>query len=340
MSDTNIVPQQNRPPIVVLRERLLKRRGELQAALTDISVDTFIRALITSAQVNPELQACSFESLWIACMRACRDGLLPDGREGVIIPFRDRASWVPMVGGLLKRFRQSGQCRWVGSEPVRRGEKFERWIDQNGEHFRHVPEGDDNAPIEKVYACALTRDSGFYIAVLSMGEIDKIRKVSKTTRDDAPWKLWPVEMMRKTALKRLAKMLPSGRDLFEDEDEHPLSQPPQLAVDNERPPGAASALEQFAGVSAPAASEGDPAGKGDNSPAAPDALIADHYVIAYERGAVAKTVGAQRRAVPGEYRDDDNRIESEAWHAGYDGKSWTNPETGETLGPEAGNDQA
>ena len=59
---TDITIHDRKPPIVVLRERLIERRDELRNALTDIDPDHFIRALVTSAQVNPELQACSFQS--------------------------------------------------------------------------------------------------------------------------------------------------------------------------------------------------------------------------------------------------------------------------------------
>ena len=154
MSDVTI--HQNKPPIVVLKERLEAREGELRNALTDIDPKHFIRAIITAAQIDPNLQACSFQSLWLATMRACRDNLLPDGREGAIIAFKDKAIWVPMYQGLLKKFRQSGECKWITANVVREGELFEHRIDQAGEHFNHVPDGDERAPIVKVYAAALT----------------------------------------------------------------------------------------------------------------------------------------------------------------------------------------
>jgi phage RecT family recombinase len=342
MTDTNVTTM--KPPIVILRERLQERRGELKNALTDIDPDHFIRALVTSAQVNPELQACSFQSLWLACMRACRDNLLPDGVEGAIVPYKDKAQWLPMYRGLLKRFRQSGECKWITANVVREGEVFEHWIDQTGEHFKHVPGMSDGvAPVELVYAAALTKDDAFYVAVMTMAEINKIKTISRTNRDDSPWRQWPDEMMKKTALRRLSKLLPAGRDIFQaEEEEERTAVPPPSLTSHERSPGAAAALEQFAGgvsdAPTPTASEGDPAGEGPLPPAAPDApqdaLISDHFVIAYERGQIARASGAQRRAVPGEYRDETNRIEAEAWHAGYDGKRWLNPETGEALGPE------
>jgi len=88
MTDVATLPT-NKPPLVVLRDRLEQRRNEIKNALpSDVSVDAFIRAAITSAQLNPEIQACSWTSLWTSCLRACRDGLLPDGQEGAIVPFK------------------------------------------------------------------------------------------------------------------------------------------------------------------------------------------------------------------------------------------------------------
>ena len=186
MTDTNIVQSDRRHPIAVLSEKLEARKGELKKALGDIDPDHFIRTMITAATIDPKLQACSFNSLWIACLRACRDHLLPDGREGVILPFKDTATWVPMYQGLLKRFRDSGQCKWITANVVREGETFTHYIDQTGEHFHHIPDGNEKSPVIKVYAAALTRDDAFYVAVMSMSEIEEIKKESRANRPESP----------------------------------------------------------------------------------------------------------------------------------------------------------
>ena len=312
---TDIVPA-GKPPIVILRERLLERRDELKAALIDIDPDHFIRTLITAARIDPNLQACSFSSLWLAAMRACRDGLLPDGREGSIVPFKDKATWIPGYQGLLKRFRRSGECKWITANVVRQGETFEHWIDQSGEHFKHVP-GVSNgvAPVELVYAAALTKDGAFYVSVLTMAEIGKIKAESKTAREDSPWRKWPDEMMKKTALRRLSKLLPAGAP-DEGEDKEELA-PPQLTVVQEepepsRPQGAAAALDAFAG-----SREGEPA-LNLEPPESPESPIDDPISIAFERGKIARQTGALRRAMPPEYREEGAKAEADAWMRGYD----------------------
>jgi recombination protein RecT len=351
MTDTMAVVAQNvnKPPIVILRERLETRRGELAAALTDITPEQFIRAVTTSATINPDIQACTWQSVWIACMQACRDGLLPDGVEGALVPFKSKASWIPMYQGLLRRFRRSGKFKWVTANVVREGEEFEHHIDEQGEHFKHVPADNFDAPIVKVYAMATTQDGGVFVTVMSIAEANKIRNMSRASRDDSPWKMWPEEMYKKTALRRLSKVLPSARDIIPDEDA-PETQAMSLQdairdmAASPRAPGAAAALEQFAAPSttaiSPTVEDSEQQGTDDTSaaqsaaverdPAAAADLEGEHdepplddthllNIDAYKRGQKAKADGHARRAIPGEYREPDRTREALCWQAGYDG---------------------
>lgn len=351
MTDTAVATTTvDRPPIVVLRQRLEDRKGELRAALpSDIAPDQFIRAVITSATINPDILACSWQSVWLSCMRACRDGLLPDGVEGALVPFKSTANWIPMYQGLLRRFRRSGSFKWVTANVVRQGEEFRHYIDEQGEHFCHVPGEIFEAPIVKIYALATTKDGGFFATVLPIAEANKIRNMSRATREDAPWKVWPEEMYKKTALRRLTKVLPSARDLVPDDDidviDSPATAPAliQAAGDRPRAAGPAAALEQFAGNGENKASPrsstspethaatggGSGAQKqGDatessvpqrSSAADQNSATAADVSTAYERGKQAKADGMQRKAVPGEYRDAAATALAAAWLKGFDG---------------------
>src|SRR5262249_51865609 len=126
--------------------------------------------------------------------------------------------YIAMYQGLLRRFRRSGQFKWITANVVRTGEEFVHFIDETGEHFRHVPGDNFSAAITKVYALATTKDGGVFVAVMSIAEANKIRSQSRATRDDSPWKQWPEEMYKKLAIRRLSKYLPSARDLLPDED--------------------------------------------------------------------------------------------------------------------------
>lgn len=352
MTDTSLATvgtNVNKPPIVIMRERFESRKTELKNALPpDVAPDAFIRAFITSAQLNPELQGCTWSSLWDAALRACRDGLLPDGVEAAVVPFKSRAQYIRMYGGVLRQFRRSGQFKWLKTDVVREGEKFEHWVTNAGEHFLHVPGDDFAAPITWVYALATTLDGGEFCKVMSRAEIDKHRSFSRAQRDDSPWKVWFEAMAQKTAIIQLAKILPNARDLM-GEEELPELEAPAIAIapTPARAPGAAAALDQFSRASLaggdnphPVAATDDAKEEGgeqgttdaasaaravaDRDPAPAD-FDEDHRksLIAYEAGKRAKAAGYLRKALPPEFET----REALAWTAGYDGGSL--PEFGE-----------
>jgi recombination protein RecT len=336
MTNAEMMTKPSVPPIVQLRERLDQRMSEIRAALPpDITPSQFLRAVMTSASINPEILACSWQSVWLACLQACRDGLLPDGVEGAIVPYKSRATWIPMFQGLLRRFRRSGQFRWVTAGLVREGEEFEHYISETGEHFRHRPGDDFEAPITYCYALATTKDDGVFVTVMPIAEANKIRNFSKNTREDGPWQQWSTEMYKKTALRRLSKMLPSARDLIPPSE----AEPPQLDGDPAAPvteslapprplqQGPTAALNHFAGnEQTPASAMEEPTGRADaggDVPAADDAQrvpVPDTMTTAWERGRDWRAKGNARKAVPMEYRDEDHQREAAAWQAGFDGK--------------------
>src|SRR5215207_10920803 len=77
-----------------------------------IDVGRFKSVLLTAVTNNPDLERADRHSLWVAAMKAAQDGLLPDGREGVIVIYKTsikrdgkefwiaKAQWQPMVWGI------------------------------------------------------------------------------------------------------------------------------------------------------------------------------------------------------------------------------------------------
>jgi recombination protein RecT len=321
--NTTVATRDDRPPMVVLRDRLQQRQGELKAALgPDIPVETFIRAVMTSVALNPEILACSFQSIWNSCLRACRDGLIPDGQDAAIVPFKSTASYIPMYSGLLRRFRRSGQFRWITAGIVRQGEEFEHWIGADGEHFRHVPGDDVSRPIIKAYSVATTKDGGIFVAVMPKAEVDKIRAQSRATREDSPWNRHYEEMAKKTALRRLSKYLPSARDLLPDEEALDIeASSPALPSPPEEPSSVAAGEEGGAQGAPTAADESAARTTPAERPAAADQSPSeDPIAAAYRRGIEAKAASHRRSALPGEYRGSAQSKLADAWFAGFDGK--------------------
>jgi recombination protein RecT len=298
-------------PLEVKRRMFEARLPELRKMLpAHIPAERFARVVLTAYQRNPDLFACTDLSVWNSCMAAANDGLLPDGEEGAIVPFGDKAQWMRMYRGLLKKFRNSGQAKWLTANIVYKGEEYQHWIDENGEHFKHVP-GDEieDRPLDdvrRVYAIATTKDGGFFVEDLSVGEIKKIQAVSKTRRGDSPWNTWWKEMAKKTAIRRLSKHLPMSSDLddlMRGEDDA-LYDFKGTADRRESPParlvGAQAALEHFgaseqsAASSQPTRNPGAEAEKG-----APAASGPSPDTTAGERGAPTKSDIETRAAEDG-----------------------------------------
>jgi recombination protein RecT len=321
-------------PIEVLRGQLETRRKELSRALpTHIPAERFERVVLTACQLNPDLLTCNRQSLWNSCMRAAQDGLLPDGREGAIVPFRDNndrsptkgqtiAQWMPMAYGLLKRFRNSGQFKSITTNIVREKDTFEYWIDESGEHLKHVPVDDTGKPI-KVYAVATLKGGGAMAKVMTHADVEKRRAVSKA-KDGPMWREWWDEAAQKTVLRNLAKRLPTSSDLDDLIRRDDALYSFDSVADNRpaiRPADVSGALDHFGGVDEPVDRSNPPENSEPNNTSNPevDSDSGDDAIAqAQLAGAEAHKKGMARKAVPPEYRTPDNSHLAKAWLTGWD----------------------
>ena len=60
------------------------------------------------------------------------------------------------------------------------------------------------------YATAQLTDGTILFEVVTKDELDKIKAFAKAKAPDAPWNQWPVEQAKKTATKRLGKLMPKS----------------------------------------------------------------------------------------------------------------------------------
>ncbi|CAB4165022.1 RecT Recombinational DNA repair protein (RecE pathway) [uncultured Caudovirales phage] len=200
-------------PIDSFRQTLARMQGEFSAALPpQIPADRFIRTVMTAVQMNPKYLNADRRSLLGSCMKAAQDGLLLDGREAALVPFGDALQYMPMIGGILKKIRNSGELSTISANVVYQRDSFEYELGDE-ERIVHKPYlGEDRGKPVAVYAIAKTKDSAIYREVMSVSEVEKVRRASRAANGPA-WTQWWDEMARKTAIKRLAKRLPSSADL-------------------------------------------------------------------------------------------------------------------------------
>ena len=205
-----------------MRGTLVKMNSEFKAALPpQIPVEKFIRTTLTAVQMNPALLEADRRSLLGSCMKAAQDGLLCDGREAALVMFKNQVQYMPMVGGILKKMRNSGEIASISAHVVYSLDHFDYELGDD-ERITHKPLlGGDRGKAIAVYAIAKTKDGAIYREVMSVTEVEKVRAVSRSG-GSGPWAQWWDEMARKTVIRRIAKRLPSSADVdavFEADNE-------------------------------------------------------------------------------------------------------------------------
>ncbi len=223
--------------LVEVRTAVEKMAPQFKAALpAHIPVERFVRTTLTAVQTNPDLMEADRRTLFAAATRAAQMGLLPDGREGAIVTFNGKCSFMPMLGGILKLVRNSGELASIDAQIVYKADKFtyRPGIDLVPQH-----EPDwfgDRGEVVGVYAVAKMKDGAAYVEILSKKQVEQVRAVSRS-RNAGPWSTWWDEMARKTAIRRLAKRLPLSTDLdgvVHEDDE--LFMPPEQPAAPAQPP--------------------------------------------------------------------------------------------------------
>lgn len=217
-------------PIAVIRQNLTAMAPSFQAALpAHITVEKFTRVAMTAIQNNPQLANADRQSLFGSIVRLAQDGLLPDGREAAIVLFGNKAQAMPMIAGVLKKIRQSGDVSRVSAQVVYEHDEFV-WRLGFDEDVTHNP-----PPLDKprgkaigAYATAVLKDGSRLLEVMSLEEIEAVRAVSRA-KNNGPWVQWWGEMARKTVMRRLSKRLPMSTDLQDEIDRDPsMATEPEL----------------------------------------------------------------------------------------------------------------
>lgn len=208
-----------RSPQMQFREEFSRIEDEIRKVLPPhVTLEKFARVVQTAVQKEPKLLAANRKSLFAACVVCATDGLIPDGREAALVTYelRDQglvAAYMPMVGGILKKIRNSGELKSIFPEVVYQNDKFRYWVDDLGPHIQHEPliEG-DRGSVKCTYTIAVTRDGGTYVELINEKQMADIRKMSRGK--NGPWGgSFADEMRKKSCIRRLSKRLPMSTDV-------------------------------------------------------------------------------------------------------------------------------
>ncbi len=201
--------------------QLIDSKNEFQAVLPiNCTFERFARIVKTAIIQVPELLDADRKSLFTACLKSAKDGLLPDGRESALVPYKTKqkdgtykalVQYMPMIGGILKKVRNSGELASLYAHIVYSNDEFGYSLGDN-EQIIHKPAMGDRGRVLYAYAIAKTKDNFIYREIMSFDEIEKIRNISKS-KDGTAWKEHWDEMAKKTVIRRISKRLPMSTDL-------------------------------------------------------------------------------------------------------------------------------
>lgn len=234
-----------------------------------IDPDAFARTVQTALQTQPDLMQTTPRSLFIACMKAATDGLIIDGREAALVVrnvkikdggqerWEKQATYQPMVQGLMKLARNSGQIVSITAQVVYENDRF-TYVLGDEERIEHAPASFDverGRPIA-AYAIVKLKDGTAIREVMRASEIMNIAGQGSNgwQYDPAKGKNF-AEWWRKTVIRRITKYIPRSSDAvgaftgaaerIDDEFDYEAEEPPAPAQPVKKRGAAAAALKDI-----------------------------------------------------------------------------------------------
>ena len=177
----------------------------------------FVRVLVTALMERKDLIAADRESLLTAAFKCAAMGLLPDGREAVIVVYKTkvkidgRETWIqkcvliPMVDGYTKIV---GEYGWnLISEVIYENDEFDEGSTEKPLFHRRAKLGTDRGQPIGAFALATHPTKGFRQAIYDVHEIELVRSKSKQPQGELWTTFWD-RAWKKTVAKYVAKHLP------------------------------------------------------------------------------------------------------------------------------------
>lgn len=176
------------------------------------AVARFLRQLMMAIDRNSALLDCSPSSFWSSALAIAACGLDPSGNggEAAIVPFKGVATPMVMARGYIVMAIRSGAAKAVDHGVVCEGDDFEYELGSSA-HIRHRPALRNRGEPVAAWCIAVLPTGERVYEVMGWDEVMDIRARSRSA-DKGPWVTDPMEMGRKTVLRRIMKRLPWNSD--------------------------------------------------------------------------------------------------------------------------------
>ncbi|MBN5377865.1 recombinase RecT [Serratia marcescens] len=210
--------------LAMIQKDLAEQLAPAKAILpSHVSFEKFTNAAAVALSTNPDLFDADRQSVINALSSCAKDGLIPDGREAALVVYKTklpngqrvrRAQYLPMIDGVMKRVRQSGEVSIIATRVLYKNDKFRVWMDENGEHIFYEPNMLDRGEMIGAFAYAKMRTGELQFEVMNIEDIEKVRAASRNS-DSGPWVNWYESMSRKSVMHRLGRRLPNNSEIME-----------------------------------------------------------------------------------------------------------------------------
>lgn len=248
--------QKQLTPIGQICQCIDKMEGSLNESLqgTGVSVKRFLATAKTAIQTHGDqdkLANADRNSLYLAIKKAASDGLMPDNREAALVIYNNKqpdgsyvstVQYQPMVQGLVKLARNSGEIKSLGAYIVYENDDFSyrAGVDPIPQHQADWFSNDRGKPIG-IWAFVKLKTGGYLDPVmLTQERINRIASRSKQAKNYNPGqgKDWE-EFWKKTAIRNILKYAPRSTALdsalMESDDEFDFEKD-DITLEQKAPP--------------------------------------------------------------------------------------------------------
>lgn len=200
-----VVQQEQKTFSVVLAEKL-DEVGE--ACPPDLNKPLFVQNAIALMDEHPELKGYGANQVMNGLMKGAFLNLNFMSSECYLVPYKGRLQYQTSYKGsakLVKRFSIRPVLD-VYAEVVRQGDEYERWSDDEGQHYSYKAKKFNDGAIIGAFAVCKFMDGGVLIDEMNITELENTRSHSMA-KNSMAWKEFTSEMYRKTVLRRLCKKI-------------------------------------------------------------------------------------------------------------------------------------
>ena len=190
----------------------IERRASMEKAVLErsgYSPELFSRVMLNALVMNPQIGDCDVRSLDRAMLQCIELGLMPDGRQAAIVPFKGNATLIPMIEGRIEMARRATPGLALRVRVVYASDDWE-YSEGLTPVLKHTPQDGSRSEGDLVAAYAIAimpRSTAPEFEVMSRADIDRYRAFS-AAKSRGPWASHFAEMAKKTVLGQLLKRLP------------------------------------------------------------------------------------------------------------------------------------